>query len=890
MIATPKSIIMHLGFPFRTPLLLVVFLCVASPQPAAGYAKLGPVWPNDSTATIQLQLGPTDVVLEDGLASWDDSAADALGLWNPSMDAFQFAWTFEAGTSQASGDGFNSVFFSTTIFGETFGDGVLGVTVLLFDISQGEVTQEADVIVNQAYQFNSYRGPLKPGDPSTRLYDIHRIFLHEFGHVLGLDHPDDFGQHFTAIMNSVISDLDALATDDINGAIALYGLRITSPGELDANVGKAVSFQVTTNAKVSSYEATGLPAGLKINSATGLITGTVNVTGGFNAQVTVHGKKDLTAPLFVYVTSTSEVGDLRQLWGFTVNKLITDPVRNRVYASLNASNMVAVIDAATLTLLKTIPVASEPSGMSISPDGNTLFVAERGAVNPVIGVIDLDALVAKPSLPAPFPTFDVAAGMDNRLFVTSWDHFATEIAQLDSTTGDLLAPFPPALPFGLLQVSSDRKTLYLGATGYTPANIFSIDVNSDPPVVLQKSPFNLIMGGLGDFHLSHDDTTLCAAGGGTDADGRSILLKILADDLSAAEGNYVLSEMGYPGGGIAFSPDDKTVLISNVSFVGRGVDIFDAATQVYQRTILLDHFTPLTMTTDTLGQYLFAGSFEEPELHVYALGSNGLPGHPPQPRSLLNVSTRLNTSAGEQTLIAGFIITGDTPQNILLRGLGPSLPIEGALSIPELTLFDQAGKVISSNVFWGNYNKTPILLTGLAPPSSDEAALYVTLFPGSYTVSLQGIGGLAGIGLVEVYDLSADSGSAVANLSTRGNVGTGDNVMIGGFILSEDQPTKVLVRAIGPSLADAGVTDALSDPILELHGANGDLIYSNDDWRSTQEADIIATSIPPTDDRESALLATLQPAAYTAIVRGKNDTTGIALVEIYNLDSLPNTD
>ena len=146
---------------------------------------------------------------------------------------------------------------------------------------------------------------MKAGNPDTRVYDIHRVFLHEFGHVLGLDHPDDYVQKVVAIMNSVISDLDSLATDDMNGAISLYGLRITSPGELDVQVGQPVSFQVTTNATVSSYSATGLPAGLKINSVTGLITGTVNVTGGFSAEITVHGKKDLTAPLFVYVTSTS---------------------------------------------------------------------------------------------------------------------------------------------------------------------------------------------------------------------------------------------------------------------------------------------------------------------------------------------------------------------------------------------------------------------------------------------------------------------------------------------------------------------------------------------------------------------------------------------------------
>ena len=291
------------------------------------------------------------------------------------------------------------------------------------------------------------------------------------------------------------------------------------------------------------------------------------------------------------------------------------------------------------------------------------------------------------------------------------------------------------------------------------------------------------------------------------------------------------------------------------------------------------------MTTDNLGQYLFVGSWEQPELRVYALGSAGLPAHQPQPESLLNVSTRLNTQSGDQTLIAGFIVTGNTPKNILIRGLGPSLPVNDPLPLTTLTLYDETGNLIAANTFWANSDPTPILLTGLAPQDDAEAALYVTLFPGSYTATLLGPGGFPGVGLVEVYDISADSGSTVANLSTRGNVGTGDNVMIGGFILSEDQPTKVLVRAIGPSLAKAGVTNPLQDPVLELHGANGDLIVSNDDWRSTQEADIIATSIPPTDDRESAILATLPPAAYTAIVRGKNNTTGIALVEIYNLDS-----
>jgi YVTN family beta-propeller protein len=876
---------MRLTFPFRT-ILFFIALWMASPRFASGYVKEGPVWPSDAVATMQLQLGPTNVTLEDGLATWDDSAADALDLWNPHMDIFQFAWTKEAITSQASGDGINSVFFSTSVFGDDFGEDVLGVTVLLYSFGDGEVTQEADVLINQAYQFDSYRGPLKPGDPGSRVYDVHRIFLHEFGHVLGLDHPDDYGQNVVSIMNSVISDLDSLATDDIDGAVSLYSLRITSPGELDATINQAVSFQVTANGHVSSYGATGLPPGLTINSTTGLISGKVSVTGGFDAQVTIHGVRDVTVPLFVYVTSTSAVGDLRQLWAFTVNRLITDPVRNRIYASLKGSNNVALIDAVTLAIIKTFPVASEPSGLAISADGNTLFVAERGATNPEIGVIDLDALQAKSSLPAPFPGFDVAVGMDNRLFVTSWGDFPADIAQVDSTTGDLLAPFPRGLPYGLLQVSPDRKTLYLCGAAGTPSTIYALDVSSDIPVTLQQSPFNRVGSPYQtDFALSHDGTMLCAPG----SDGVTDFLRIPSADLTATDGGYSFTNGGYAGGALAFSPDDQTMMISEVAGDKTGIDIFDATTQVYQRTIFTnDYFAPTAITTDALGKYLFAGSFEVGELRVYALGSAGLPAHKPKSESLLNVSTRLNTQDGEQTLIGGFIVTGDTPKNLLIRGLGPSLPVPNPLAIPELTLYDAAGEVIGSNVFWRNEYPTPVILTGLAPTDDSESALYVTLFPGAYTVTLLGPGFVTGVGLLEVYDISADSESVVANLSTRGQVGTGDDVMIGGLILSEDQPTKVLVRAIGPSLTKAGISDPLQDPVLELHGPNGDLILSNDNWRDTQEADIEATGIAPSYDKESAIVATLSPGAYTAIVRGKNDTTGIALVEIYNV-ALPSS-
>lgn len=866
-------------FPFRT--LALVICCAASVDVAAGYVKEGTTWPNNSNALMQLELGPTGVTLEDGSATWDASAADALSLWNPYMDAFQFSWLAGSTASEASGDGLNSVFFSNSVFGDDFGDGVLAITVLLFDTSNGSISREGDVVVNQAYQYNSYRGPLKPGDPATRIYDIHRIFLHEFGHVLGLDHPDDFNQKVVAIMNSVISDLDSLATDDTSGAYALYGLRVTSPTQLTSFIDNSIRFQVTTNAIVDSYSETGLPPGLSINSATGLITGKVTVTGGWDAQVTVTGKRSVTSTLSADVTWPSGNGDLRQTFAFTANRMLSDPVRERVYASMNGSNSIAVIDAVTLTLITTIPVSSEPSGMTLSLDGKTLFVAEKGTGSPAIGVIDLDQLVSEPNLPAPFPSYDIAAGSEGRLFLSSWGYFSTVLAQVDSTTGEVLSPFPSSVPFGRLQISPDLKTLYVGATGFSPATVYAVDVSSDSPVVVSQTPFQRV-GGLFDFKLSHDGTFLCVPGYAS-----GTVLHIPSDDLTATGDEYVLGHGGAFFGfdALALSPDDSLTFIARLTLPTSvfGVDVFDAGAQ-YVRTIFTDNFAPEDGVVDGSGKYLFLSSFETPLLKVYSTEQTIVPYHQPSPKSLLNISTRLNAQPGDDALIAGFIISGNEPKTVVIRALGPSLPLDGVLTDPTLVLYDGTGKVLASNDNWTS-NADAVLGTGIAPIHSEESVIVTTLNPGHYTAVVRGVGDSSGIALVEVYDLTADVNSTLANISTRGKVETDSNVMIGGFIISQDQLTTVLIRAIGPSLAANGITDPLQDPVLDLYDGYGTLLVENDDWRSTQAADIIATGIAPTDDRESAMSWPLYPGNYTAIVRSKDNTTGIALVEVYNLDS-----
>ena len=225
------------------------------------------------------------------------------------------------------------------------------------------------------------------------------------------------------------------------------------------------------------------------------------------------------------------------------------------------------------------------------------------------------------------------------------------------------------------------------------------------------------------------------------------------------------------------------------------------------------------------------------------------------------------------------IIRGTDSKKLLFRGIGPSLQIPGSLQDPVLTVY-RGNSVIASNDNWADSQQPEIAATGLAPADEREAALLMNLSPDTYTIQLRGAQSGRGIGLVEVYDL-ASPGSELINISTRSLVGTGDNVMIAGFIVGPDtgRGTRVLVRGIGPSIPV--IANRLMDPMLELHDGNGGLLATNDDWK-TNEAEVKSTGIPPTDDRESALVADLAPGTYTAIVRGKNDSTGVATPPAYN--------
>jgi hypothetical protein len=253
-----------------------------------------------------------------------------------------------------------------------------------------------------------------------------------------------------------------------------------------------------------------------------------------------------------------------------------------------------------------------------------------------------------------------------------------------------------------------------------------------------------------------------------------------------------------------------------------------------------------------------------------------------------NLSTRGTVSIGDNVLIGGFIVTGTEPKTIVLRALGPSLSrfgVSRALRDPVLSVYNSSRTLIATNDNWeDDPAHLEITANGLAPGNLLESATLQTLTPGAYTVIVRGKDPTAGTGLVELYDLSPRSNSKLVNMSTRGSVGTVDNVLISGFIVADVGSATVIVRALGPSLASSGVSGALSDPTLTIYDSTGSAIATNDNWQDNPNAiDIQRNRLAPPNPSEAALVLRLPAGAYTAIVRGADGDTGVALAEVYTL-------
>ena len=277
----------------------------------------------------------------------------------------------------------------------------------------------------------------------------------------------------------------------------------------------------------------------------------------------------------------------------------------------------------------------------------------------------------------------------------------------------------------------------------------------------------------------------------------------------------------------------------------------------------------------------------------------------PSQASLSNISTRSFVQTGEHVMIGGFIVQGSGPKRVIIRAIGPELTqfgIPDALANPRLELHNGSGTLIGTNDDWQttiiggiitSNQVSDIQNSGHAPSAATESAIIADLQPGNYTAVVRGVNNTVGVALVEVYDLSTGESSSLGNISTRSFVQTGEHVMIGGFIIQGSGPKRVIIRAIGPELTQYGIPDALANPRLELHDGSGALLATNDDWQTTiiggiitgnQVSDIQNSGHAPTAATESAIIADLPPGNYTAIMSGVNNTAGVGLVEVYDLN------
>jgi uncharacterized delta-60 repeat protein len=618
--------------------------------------------------------------------------------------------------------------------------------------------------------------------------------------------------------------------------LSLGGVPIVgSPLIVNSAGGQPFNYQIVASGQPTSYSATGLPPGLSIDPQTGLISGISTVGGTF----------------LVTLSATNASGTGTATLTINLAPIIISPLTASGVVGLQFVYQFVALGATSLD------VTNLPAGLTFDPS--------------------LSAIVGTPTVTG---TFQVALSATNAGGTTT----ATLVLAVQ--------PFP---------VTGPVITSSTSATG-RPGLLFSFQViTSGGSAAARLSVSGLPAG------LNFDPMTGQISGTATMEGSFAVALTVTDGNLTTTA-TLQLTFTSDPTVPVIVSPS-QAALVSGQPFnyTIAAPSTADPATDPTTFALIGTlppglSFNPMTGTISGSFQGSL-GTVPSPKIsggiitnvQLFATNSHGVGTIPLvfflAPTGAQNISTRLAVGTDADVLIGGFIIDGNAPKRVLIRAIGPSLVdfgVTSALQDPTLELHDGAGTVLNTNDNWRDFQEQEIIDTGLKPTHDLESAILAFLQPGLYTAIVGSKNGLSGVGLVEVYDLgtaSFDISSAAqfANISTRGKVQTGDDVIIGGFILGDSGPVTVVARAIGPSLIPFGLPDALQDTTLELRDGDGALVEFNDDWETGEKQELMDQKLAPTDPREAAIRTTLNPGLYTAIVRGKDDTTGVGLVEVYVL-------
>ena len=814
---------------------LVALLCVGAYQ-AAAYTFTGSHWAT-STITMQLQLGSSSGPLTDGSASWGAAAEDALSTWNSYIGATKFSVVRDSTATKAEGNRLNNVFFSSTVYGDAWGTGVLAVT-LTYSNSASQST-ECDVLFNSTLSWDSYRGSLRYGTSGT-IFDFHRVALHEFGHVLGLDHPDQSGQSVVAVMNSRISNLDALATDDITGAQTLYGSNsstttitppsiATQPISQTVNAGQNVAFSVSASGSS--------PLSYQWQKNGGAIAGATAAT--------------LSLP---NVTATS-AGNYS------------------VVVSNSAGSVTSSIATLTVNVATAPTITSQPASQTVAVGGSVTFSVATSGTAPftyawrksgvaIAGATETSYTIAAAKL----------ADAGNYSVVVS-----NSVGSATSTSAALTvtnAPTITAQPTNQTVSVGSSFALSVSATG-SPAPTYQwfkdgVSLSGATSATYSVASAQTSNAGTYNVRVSNSSGSVTSSGAVVAVATAPAISTAPAAQTVAAGGQVVLSvsATGSPAPTYQWQKD--------------GVAIAGAT----QAQLTIASATPAD-----------AGAYA-----VVVTNSAGTASTVPVTLTvnysqLVNLSTRAYVPPGG-ALTAGFVLRGATDKPVIVRGVGPTLNnfgVSDALADPQLAVIAQdTAETLAVNDTWSVIPQLSTAFQSVGafplPLGSTDAASEIRLLPGAYSTWISSdVSAAGGIALAEIYDADPSSiRSHLVNVSTLAFTGTGDNALFAGFSIQGNVPKRVLIRAVGPGLVPYGVANVLSNPRLDVYPLGQSAsIASNDDWGGTAELSAAFTatgafSLPATS-HDAAIVLSLAPGGYTVMVTGVGATTGYALVEIYDL-------